>query len=109
MSHQFKQYAEDLLENIADELNVKEVHINTKYGTAVYKYDTMKQKGIGIDDYALASEIFTGDILKDMSFVRQTVTGGLQQRSEAKIKVRQPLQKVTIHIKGLARTTRSNK
>jgi NADPH-dependent 7-cyano-7-deazaguanine reductase QueF-like protein len=95
----FKHYAESLLENIADELNVKEIHINTKYGVGVYKYDTIKQKGVGIDDYALASEIFTGDILKDMDYVRQAVTNGLKQRSEAKIKVRQPLQSIAVGVR----------
>lgn len=42
--------------------------------------------------------IFTGDVIKDMAKVRECVKEGLKQRSEAKIKVRQPLQSVTIQV-----------
>jgi isoleucyl-tRNA synthetase len=38
-------------------------------------------------------------LIDDMNIVRQAVTEGLSARAQAKIKVRQPLQKVTLHVK----------
>ncbi len=90
------KYAISLLEHVADELNIKEVRFKTQGGLLTYKYDTVKQEGVGFDRPELTSLIFTGEVLKDMESVRHWVKEGLSQRAIAKIKVRQPLASMTI-------------
>ena len=77
-----KDYCEQLIEQIRDEVNVKEVifQVGNQAGT----------------DWRLATLWFTGDILHDMDMVRESVKEGLKQRADAKIKVRQPLQSITM-------------
>lgn len=94
-----KKYIEDLLELIAEEVNIKEIRLVHDYATAVYRFDTVHGESAGLDDeWPLFSMIFSGDISDDMKRVREYCQEGLRQRSEAKIKVRQPLQSITLKI-----------
>lgn len=96
-----KHYIEQMLLNIADELNVKEVVIEDKhtgiYGT--YKYDTITGNSLGFDgdEWLMGAKLFNGNIIDDMSKVREIVSDGLKQRSDNNVKVRQPLQSVTVY------------
>lgn len=95
-------YIENMLLNVADELNVKEVVIESEEAKvyATYYYDTLSGTSIGFkgDEWQMATLIFTGDVVKDMEFVRDTVNVGLRQRADSKIKVRQPLQRITLFV-----------
>lgn len=101
---ELKNYIEGLLENVADELHVKEVRLlvpasDTSAKEIVYGFDTIKKQGIGIKKgWPYWSLVFSGDILEDMEIVRGCVAEGLKQRAEAGIKVRQPLQSITITV-----------
>lgn len=93
---EFSEYASGLLEHVADELNIKEIRFDTQYGPVVYHYDIIRQKGVGFDKPELSSQVLTGNLMEDMDTVRRWVNIGLSQRSKAGIKVRQPLQSMTI-------------
>lgn len=45
-----EDYILQLLEQIADEVNVKEVRLVVGDKAFVYRHDTVKQQGIGIDN-----------------------------------------------------------
>ncbi len=100
-----QNYVEDMLLNVADELNVKEIIIEKRDVYANYRYDTTTGNGIGFDndEWMMASLLFTGDVMRDMETVRDLVRRGPSERSAASIKVRQPLQSITIKLakKGL--------
>lgn len=99
MSKELKNYIEQLLENIADEINVKQVILKHEYATSIYSFDTVHSKSDGLDDeWMLYTLIFTGNIVEDMKKIREFVNSGLKERAEARIKVRQPLQSITISI-----------
>jgi hypothetical protein len=95
-----KDYCEQLLLNVADELNVKRVEIEKDNVFATYHYDTLTGQGKGFEgnEWTMAALLFSGNILDDMQKVRDIVANGLRQRSEARIKVRQPLSRVTIKL-----------
>lgn len=94
---ELKNYIEQLLESVADECNVKEVILKHPFATTIYSFDTVSSESIGLDDeWMLWSLIFTGNIREDMQKVRDIVKEGLKQRHNAKIKVRQPLQSITV-------------
>lgn len=94
-----KDYIEQLLENIADECNVKEVILKHQSVTSMYSFDTLKGKSIGLDGrWPLWSIFFSGDIRKDMEKVWEIINSCLRQRNIAKIKVRQPLKSITVTI-----------
>ena len=97
----FKYYCDQLLQNVADELNVKEVRLNIASKPkidVVLKWDTLELKSNGFEvqvdgkvkeapdtlNIALVN-MFTGNILEDMEKVRDIVNKGLNQRSEGKI------------------------
>lgn len=95
-----KNYLEQLLEQVADEVNVKQVILDHPSATSVYQFDTMQSKSIGLDDeWTLYSLVFTGKEIEDMKKVKEWVKMGLKQRADAKIKVRQPLQSFTVKIR----------
>lgn len=97
-----KDYIEQLLKQIADELNIHEVILEADGVYAIYHYDMFVPngkkpfKGFKDDGWQLASLWFTGDVLEDMKVIREAVKQGLKQRAETKIKVRQPLQSITL-------------
>lgn len=91
-----QNYICELLEQVACELNVKEVRFQLSGEEFVYHYDTLQNKTIEFDGWQAASVLFRGDILDDMKTVRNFIKKGLLQRSEANIKVRQPLQSITL-------------
>jgi len=94
-----KEYIEDLLEIVASECNVKEVIGIFQEEKSVFLFDTIRGKKIGIDDnYQFFSLIFSGNISEDMQTVRKMCSYGLEQRNNAKIKVRYPLQNIKIYI-----------
>lgn len=94
-----KKYIGDLLELIAEEVNIKEIRLEHEYATSVYRFDTVKGESTGLDDeWPLYALIFSGDIHDDMNTVKEFCRIGLKQRSEAKIKVRQPLQSITLKV-----------
>lgn len=90
-------YCKQLLEQIACELNVKEVRLKVAEHTFTFHYDTIKRT-VPDQNLGWASLIFSGDVLEDMKTVREVVAKGLKQRSDAGIKVRQPLQSITIEL-----------
>lgn len=99
MKEHLKNYIEQLLENVADECNVKHIILEHKFARSTYSYDTMYNKSIGLDEeWPLFSLIFSGNISEDMKKVMDLVSEGLKQRAVAKIKVRQPLNDLTISI-----------
>jgi len=95
-----KKYAEEMLLNVADELNVKEVILKKDGVYATYRYDTLTGKSIGFSngEEAMVALLFTGNVIEDMRRVRQIIKDGLNERAQAKIKVRQPLQSITINV-----------
>jgi hypothetical protein len=98
-----QDYMEQLLENVADEVNVKEVIAKRGDDKSVYSFDTVHRKSIGLDDnWALYSFLFSGDLHDDMNIIRKLCTTGLDQRSKEKIKVRQPLNSLTIDVSKYA-------
>ena len=97
VNKKLQTYIEQLLEQIADEVNVKQVVLERDDVYAIYKFDTLKRKG-SMEDWVFASLLFDGDIIRDMEKVREIIAVGLKQRAEHKIKVRQPLLKITIKV-----------
>lgn len=95
-----ENYVNEMLSHIADELNIKEIIIKHGDLRYVYEWDTIKGRIIGFENSGKAiiagMLLFSGSVLDDMEYVRQVIKDGLRQRSEAGIKVRQPLQSVTI-------------
>lgn len=94
-------YCEQLLEIVAAELNIKEVRVQLNGETVSYHFDTINHCSVPDQDIGWASLIFTGDVTSDMKRVREFISEGLNQRSKAGIRVRQPLQTVTINLKGV--------
>lgn len=94
---EIRNYIEDLLCIVASECNVKQI-IGTVGGIeTVFNFDTLHNKKIGIDEqYNLFSLIFSGNVIEDMKTVEELCSSGLKQRNRAKIKVRQPLQSITV-------------
>lgn len=108
----FINYADMMLLNIADELNVKEIRLKIADKpeiSVVYRYDTINGESEGytveVDKKAREAPktkligltaFLTGDVRRDMQKVRAIVSEGLRQRGKAGVKVRQPLQAVTI-------------
>ena len=95
-----KNYLEQMLLNIADELNVKEVILEKDNVYATYLYDTISGESIGFKsgEEIMASLLFSGDVLSDMEIVRDIVSNGLNLRAQTKVKVRQPLRSITIKL-----------
>jgi hypothetical protein len=93
-----QKYICQLLEQIAGELNVKEIILERDDVYGVYHYDTLQNKTVSFDDYLIASLLFTGNILQDMETVREITSQGLKQRQKANIPVRQPLQRFTLQV-----------
>jgi hypothetical protein len=96
-----KDYCAQLLKQVTEELNIHRVILRVEDITTEYWNHTFVPNGekpkIGFKgDWRLASMFFTGDVLKDMAEVREIVKVGLKQRADAKIKVRQPLDSITI-------------
>lgn len=94
-----KNYISNLLLQIADELNVKEVILYSNDVSSTYRFNTMSGDEIGFEhenEWMLWSLFFTGEIIDDMAKVREVVKEGLKQRQESNIKVRQPLSKVEL-------------
>jgi len=82
-------------------LCVEEVRLVVEGHLIIYGFDTIRQKGVGIKKgWPYWSLIFTENIIEDMQKVRGYVNEGLKQRADAKIKVRQPLQSLTIRYGG---------
>lgn len=97
----FKEYFEQMLEIMASECNVKQIVYNYEspagWQQSIYSYDTIQGKSIGIDkEWPIFVFMFTGNVQEDMKKVREIVKSGLKQRMDSKIKVRQPLQSITI-------------
>lgn len=108
----FINYSDQLFLNVADELNVKEVRLvfsTEPLIEAVYHYDTIKGESHGftveLDGkekeapstlIIILTKYFMGNILADMQKVRDLVSIGLNQRAKAGVKVRQPLQSLTL-------------
>lgn len=94
-----KNYVEGLLALICEEVNIKQVIVEKNGVQSIFSYDTINEKPLGFDDnFPIFSLIFTGNIREDMQTIRSICSDGLKQRSDGKIKVRQPLQSITIYI-----------
>ena len=95
-------YTTNMLTNITDELNIKHVYIKDMMNGDTYDfaYDTItgEAKGFTSDEEAIKASacLFSGNIMDDMQFVRDVVSKGLSLRSEAGVKVRQPLNSITV-------------
>lgn len=110
----FTDYADQMLLNIADEVNIQEVRLKVATEPVievVYHYDTIKgiSQGFTVELNSkpkdspdtlmvVLTTFFSGDVVRDMEKVRRATTTGLRQRSNAKIKVRQPLRSMTIMV-----------
>lgn len=58
--------------------------------------DTGLVKSVHLSDWPKAAQLFSGEALRDMVLAREYINEGLSQRAAAKIKVRQPLQKLVV-------------
>jgi hypothetical protein len=107
------KYCGQLLENLADELNIQQVRFSlnsTPPAYVIYKFDTLKGRGVGfsveVDNKTVEAPntilivltgFFKGNTLEDMAVVRSIISEGLRQRAVAGIKLRQPLSAITIN------------
>ena len=101
----FISYADNMLQNIADELNLRRIDLVPDNGEepVMYNYDTIHGTSLGFNDHPdllfILGKFFTGGVVEDMEMVRTVVNVGLAQRNTAGIKVRQPLSSISIPVR----------